>query len=55
VTHIGTTIEIEGPDLVIPRVIVAVVNHGIIPDNLRIKRPSLEDVFLNITGHGIEE
>ena len=55
VTHTGTTIEIEGPDSVIPLVIVAVVNHGIIPDNLRIKRPSLEDVFLNITGHGIEE
>jgi len=54
VTRMGTTIEVEGTGAVVPLVAAALVNHGIVPDDLRVKRPSLEDVFLTITGHRIE-
>jgi len=55
VTHIGKKIEIEGRSSVVPLVIIALANRGIFPDDIRIRRPSLEDVFLTITGHRIEE
>jgi hypothetical protein len=29
----------------------ALVEHGIIPDDLRVEQPTLEDVFLKLTGH----
>ena len=54
VTRMGMTIEVEGTGAVVPLVAAALVNHGIVPDDLRVKRPSLEDVFLTITGHRIE-
>jgi ABC-2 type transport system ATP-binding protein len=55
VTHVGTTVEVEGMGTVVPLVAAALVNHGIVPDDLRTRQPSLEDVFLTITGHRIEE
>ena len=53
-TRRGMTVEVEGPGSIVPLVIVALVNHDIVPTDLRVKRPSLEDVFLTITGHKIE-
>jgi hypothetical protein len=29
----------------------ALVERGIVPDDLRVEEPSLEDVFLKLTGH----
>ena len=55
VTQVGTTVEVEGTGSFAPLVASALVNHGIVPDDFRIKQPSLEDVFLTITGHQIEE
>ena len=54
-TRQGPQVEIEGTGPVLPVVAAALVNHGIIPEDLRIKQPSLEDVFLNLTGHKIED
>jgi ABC-2 type transport system ATP-binding protein len=55
VTRTGTTVEVEGTGTVVPLVAAGLVNHGIVPDDFRTRQPSLEDVFLTITGHRIEE
>jgi ABC-2 type transport system ATP-binding protein len=54
VTRTEKAIEIEGMGAVVSLVAAALVNHGIVPDDLRIRQPSLEDVFLTLTGHRIE-
>ena len=54
VTRMGTNVEVEGTGAVASLVAAALVNHGIIPDDLQIRQPSLEDVFLNLTGQRIE-
>jgi hypothetical protein len=36
-------------------VAAALVEHGIVPEDLRSQRMSLEDVFLQITGRSAEE
>ena len=54
VTRKGRTVEVEGTGAVASRVVAALVNRGIVPVDLKIKHPSLEDVFLTITGHRIE-
>jgi ABC-2 type transport system ATP-binding protein len=53
VTRKGTTVEVEGTGAIASLVAAALVNRGIVPDDLRIKQPSLEDVFLTITGRRI--
>lgn len=42
-----------GPVLV--DVAAALVSHGIRPDDVRVEQPTLENVFLKVTGHGLEE
>jgi ABC-2 type transport system ATP-binding protein len=54
VTRKGTTIEVEGIGSFVSLVAAKLVNHGIVPNDLRTRQPSLEQVFLTITGHGIE-
>lgn len=54
ITRSGMTIEVEGVGPVLQMVAAALFNHGIIPIDFRIKQPSLEDVFLSLTGHQIE-
>jgi ABC-2 type transport system ATP-binding protein len=54
VTQRGMTVEVEGTGAFVFLVAAALVNHGIVPDDLHIRRPSLEDVFLTLTGHRIE-
>jgi ABC-2 type transport system ATP-binding protein len=46
----GTRIEVDGDGPVLPLVAVELVNHGIIPLDLHAEQPTLEDVFLTITG-----
>lgn len=54
VTHTGTTVEVEGTSKIVALVAASLANRGIIPDDFRIKQPSLEDVFMTLTGHRIE-
>lgn len=49
VTREGTRIEGTGPVLAL--VAAALVDRDIAPDDLRVERPTLEDVFLQLTGH----
>ncbi len=55
VAHWGTRVEIEGVDPVLPLVAAALVNHGITPSGLRVEQPTLEDVFLRLTGGSAEK
>jgi ABC-2 type transport system ATP-binding protein len=51
VEHSGQHVTVYGKDPVLALVAASLVNHGIVPSDLHVERPSLEDVFLNITGH----
>jgi ABC-2 type transport system ATP-binding protein len=50
VTRFGQRVEIEGDGPVLALVAAALVNHGLVPVDLHTEQPSLEEVFLNITG-----
>ena len=54
VTRRGPRVEVEGSGPVLALVAAALVDHGITLSNLRVKQPTLENVFLTITGHGIQ-
>jgi len=47
----GPRVEVEGSGPVLALVAAALVKHGIIPADLRVEQPTLEDVFLKLTGH----
>ncbi len=47
----GPRVEVEGSGPVLALVAAALVEHGIIPSDLRVEQPTLEDVFLKLTGH----
>ena len=49
----GPRVEVEGSGPVLALVAAALVEHGITPSDLRVEQPSLEDVFLKLTGHGV--
>ncbi len=50
VTRKGARVEVEGGGPVLALVAAALVEHGIVPADLRVEQPSLEDVFLKLTG-----
>ncbi len=50
VTRRGQRVEVEGNGAVLALVAAALAGHGIIPADLRAEQPTLEDVFLSITG-----
>jgi len=52
VTRTGPRVEVEGNGPVLALTAAELVGHGIAPADLRLEQPSLEDVFLRITGHG---
>ena len=52
VTKTGPRVEVQGDGPILTLVAAALVNHGITPSDLRTEQPSLEDVFLKITGDG---
>ena len=54
VTRHGPRVEVEGSGPVLALVAASLVEHGIVPTDLRIEQPTLEDVFLNITGQDIK-
>ncbi len=51
----GPRVEVEGSGPVLALAAAALVEHGIIPADLRVEKPALEDVFLKMTGHGAGE
>jgi ABC-2 type transport system ATP-binding protein len=51
----GNRVEVEGNGPVLALVAAALVRHGIVPDDLRVERPTLEDVFLRLTGHSMRD
>jgi ABC-2 type transport system ATP-binding protein len=51
----GTSVEVEGSGPVLALVAAALVEHGLVPPDLRVDRPTLEDVFLRLTGHSIRD
>lgn len=53
VTRKGTIVEVEGSGPVLALVAAALVEHDIVPADLRIEQPNLEDVFLKLTGHSV--
>ena len=55
VSHQGTRYEVEGSGPLLALVAAALVEHGIVPPDLRVEQPTLEDVFLKVTGHSAGE
>jgi ABC-2 type transport system ATP-binding protein len=53
VTRKGQRVEVEGTGPVLALVAAELVNHGITPPDLRVRQPTLEDVFLALTGREI--
>ena len=57
----GYAVNLPFPDNDRPGVIAAravgrlLVEHGIVPPDLRVERPTLEDVFLRLTGHSMRD
>jgi ABC-2 type transport system ATP-binding protein len=51
----GPRVEIEGDGPVLTHVAAALLAHGIEPHDLHPEMPSLEDVFLRITGHSLRD
>jgi ABC-2 type transport system ATP-binding protein len=49
----GSQIEIEGTGPVLALVAAALVEHGLLPTDLRAERPTLEDAFIALTGREI--
>jgi ABC-2 type transport system ATP-binding protein len=51
----GDQVEVEGSGTVLALVAAALVGQGIVPGDLRVERPTLEDVFLRLTGHSMRD
>jgi ABC-2 type transport system ATP-binding protein len=51
----GQKIEVEGDGPVLALVASELVKHGVVPLDLRKEQPTLEDVFLKITGKSVVE
>jgi ABC-2 type transport system ATP-binding protein len=51
----GPRAEVTGSGPVLALVAAALVEHGIVPADLRVEQPTLEDVFLKLTGHTAAE
>jgi ABC-2 type transport system ATP-binding protein len=53
VTRTGERVQVKGTGPVLVLVAAELVNHGITPSDLRVQQPTLEDVFLTLTGHDL--
>jgi ABC-2 type transport system ATP-binding protein len=54
-TRVGDLVTVTGTGPVLLDVAAALVAHGLRPADLRVDQPTLEDVFLQVTGHGLED
>ncbi len=55
ITRRGPRLEVEGSGPVLALVAASLVEHGITPADLRVEQPTLEDVFLKLTGKSAGE
>jgi ABC-2 type transport system ATP-binding protein len=55
VTRNGGRVEVEGSGPILALTAAALVQQGIVPCDLHIEQPTLEDIFLKLTGHGVGE
>jgi ABC-2 type transport system ATP-binding protein len=55
VVHEGRCVLVRGGGPVLALVGAALVDHGLAPADLRLEQPSLENVFLALTGHEMRE
>lgn len=55
VDRLGAAVEVRGAGPLLALVAAALVARGIVPDDLRVERPTVEDAFLALTGHTIRE
>ncbi len=51
----GPRVVLEGEGPLLALTAAALVERGIVPHDLRVEEPSLEDVFLKLTGHRMED
>jgi ABC-2 type transport system ATP-binding protein len=51
----GQRVEVEGNGPVLAVVAAELAGHGILPADLRTEQPTLEDVFLTITGTAMHD
>lgn len=51
----GARVVVTGTGPLLAHVAAALVEHGIAPEDLRAREPSLEDVILKLTGHTVED
>jgi ABC-2 type transport system ATP-binding protein len=51
----GPRVEVSGSGPVLALTAAALVEHGIVPADLRVEQPTLEDVFLKLTGRTVGE
>ena len=51
----GPRVEVEGDGPVLAHVAAALLAHGIEPHDLHLELPTLEDVFLQVTGHSMRD
>jgi ABC-2 type transport system ATP-binding protein len=54
-TRKGPRVVVTGSGPVLALTAAALVAHGIVPADLRVEQPTLEDVFLKLTGHTVGE
>jgi ABC-2 type transport system ATP-binding protein len=55
VSRRGAQVAVAGHGPVLPLVGAALVRNGIVPNDLRVQQATLEDVFLRLTGRGLED
>ena len=51
----GLRVIVEGGGPLLALVAAALVEHDIVPGDLRVEEPTLEEAFLELTGHMVEE
>jgi ABC-2 type transport system ATP-binding protein len=55
VTRRGAAVEVQGTGAVLARVAAALAEHDILPVDLRVERPTLEDAFIALTGRSLRD
>jgi hypothetical protein len=48
------TVYLSGGRLLLPKIVETLTNRGVRIDSVHLKEVTLEDVFLNYTGHKLE-